>query len=437
LSHELLRVFIERPGRHHAADDGAGAGRRGRVLPAAGGAAAEVDMPTIFVTARCPAPARRPCRTSVATPLERHLGTIADVNEMTSSSSVGSTRIVLQFGLDRDIDGAARDVQAAINAARADLPTALRSNPTYRKINPADAAGPDPGADLRHADAGQIYDAASTILQQKLSQVQGIGRCSSAAARCRRCASSSIRARCSNTASGWRTCARALRGQRQQPPRARSSRAPALSDLRQRQAARGRYRSLIVAYRNGARCGCPTSPRSRRRRGRAQSRHGQRQAGGALVILFRQPGANIIETVDSVKARCRSCRPRCRPASDPRIVANDRTTSIRASLRDVERTLVIAIALVMLVVFCSCATARRLIPCIAVPLSLIGTFGGDVSAGLQPRQSVADGADGGHRLRGRRRHRGAGERHAPHRGRHAALEARCWARARSASRCWR
>ena len=136
----------------------------------------EVDFPTISVQAQMPGASPETMATSVATPLERHLGTIADLSEMTSSSAVGSTRITLQFGLDRDIAGAARDVQAAINAARADLPTALRSNPTYRKVNPADAPVMILALTSDTLSQGQLYDAAATVLQQKLSQVKGVGQ---------------------------------------------------------------------------------------------------------------------------------------------------------------------------------------------------------------------------------------------------------------------
>src|ERR1700691_4356196 len=135
----------------------------------------QVDFPTISVQAQLPGASPETVATSVASPLERHLGQIADVTEMTSTSSVGSARIILQFGLDRDINGAARDVQAAINAARADLPASLRSNPTYRKVNPADAPIVILALTSDTLSKGQIYDAATTVLEQKLSQVEGIG----------------------------------------------------------------------------------------------------------------------------------------------------------------------------------------------------------------------------------------------------------------------
>src|ERR1700728_1247818 len=136
----------------------------------------QVDFPTISVQASLPGASPETVATSVATPLERHLGQIADVTEMTSSSTVGNSRITLQFGLDRDIDGAARDVQAGINAARADLPTALKSNPTYRKVNPADSPIMILALTSRSLSQGQLYDSASTVLEQKLSQVDGIGQ---------------------------------------------------------------------------------------------------------------------------------------------------------------------------------------------------------------------------------------------------------------------
>lgn len=136
----------------------------------------QVDFPTISVTASMPGASPETMAASVATPLERHLAQIADVTEMTSSSSAGSTRITLQFGLNRDIDGAGREVQAAINAARADLPSSLRSNPTYRKVNPADAPIMILTMTSATLSQGQLYDSAATVLQQKLSQVEGIGQ---------------------------------------------------------------------------------------------------------------------------------------------------------------------------------------------------------------------------------------------------------------------
>ena len=201
----------------------------------------QVDFPTISVPARWPAPAPTSWRPRVATPLERHLGQIADVTEMTSSSSTGSTRVTLQFGLDRDIDGAARDVQAAINAARADLPTALRSNPTYRKVNPADAPIMILALTSTTLTAGQLYDAADTILSQKLSQVTGIGQVRSAAARCRRCGSSSIPSALFKYGIGLEDVRAALAAANANTPEGLDRRRrPALPDLHQRPGEQGR-----------------------------------------------------------------------------------------------------------------------------------------------------------------------------------------------------
>ena len=167
----------------------------------------QVDFPTISVQAQLPGASPDTVATSVASPLERHLGQIADVTEMTSTSSVGQARIVLQFGLDRDINGAARDVQAAINAARADLPTSLRSNPTYRKVNPADAPILILALTSKTLTRGQMYDAATNVLSQRLSQIQGIGQVIIGGAALPAVRVELNRQRCSNTASAWRTCA--------------------------------------------------------------------------------------------------------------------------------------------------------------------------------------------------------------------------------------
>ena len=245
----------------------------------------QVDFPTILVQATLPGASPETVATSVATPLERHLGQIADVTEMTSQSTLGQARIILQFGLDRDIDGAARDVQAAINAARADLPTSLRSNPTYRKVNPADAPILILALTSKTLTPGQLYDAAANVLQQRLSQIarHRPGH-ASAAARCRRCGSSSIRTRCSTTASGWRTCAR--RWPRPTPTARRARSRTASGAIRSTPTTRRReaadYRPLVIAYRNGA----PVRLSDVAEvvdfgRGPAQRGPRQRQAGGA------------------------------------------------------------------------------------------------------------------------------------------------------------
>src|SRR5436189_127629 len=243
----------------------------------------QVDFPTISVNAGLPGASPETMAATVAAPLERSLGRIAAVTEMTSSSSLGSTHVTLQFDLSRDIDGAARDVQAALNAARALLPTGLPSNPTYRKVNPADAPIMILGLTSKALTRGQMYDAASTILAQKLLQVSG-----------------------------------------------------SVQDLRN----------------DGLANGDPA----------------------VMLILFRQPGANIIATVDRVRALLPHLRATI-PASISLNVYMDRTPTIRASLHDVERALAISVALVVLSVFMFLRSARAaMVPLVAVPVSLIGTF---------------------------------------------------------------
>ncbi len=336
-----------------------------------------VDIPTIFVSAQMPGASPETMATSVATPLERHLGTIADVTEMTSSSSVGSARIVLQFGIDRNIDGAARDVEAAINAARVDLPASLKSNPTYRKINPADAPIVILALTSQTLSTGQIYDSASTILQQKLSQVDGIGQVQIGGS-----SLPAVRIDLNPHALfkygiGLEDVRAALSAANANAPKG----AVAAGALKyqiytnDQSTAASQFRPLVVAYRNGAAvrlkdvANVYDGVEDVRNIGLTNGRP------AVLVILYRQPGANMIETVDRVRAALPDLRAALPPAIQL-IIANDRTTSIRTSLHDVERTMMLSIALVILVVFLFLRNGRAaLIPSIAVPLSLIGTFG--------------------------------------------------------------
>jgi multidrug efflux pump len=337
----------------------------------------QVDFPTISVQAQLPGASPEVMATSVATPLERHLGEIADVTEMTSSSNVGSTRITLQFGLDRDIDGAARDVQAAINAARADLPVSLRSNPTYRKVNPADAPVMILALTSSTLTQGQLYDAATTVLEQKLSQVEGIGQVSVGGS-----SLPAVRAELNPSALfrygiGLDDVRAALSAANAHSPKG------AIEDQDRRfqiyandQAQNAdQYRSLVIAYRNGAAVRLSDVAEV------VDSVENIRNAGLAngkpsvLVILYRQPNANIIQTIDRVKAALPQLE--ASVAKDIDItIADDRSMTIRASLSDVETTLVISICLVILVVFAFLRDFRvTLVPTIAVPVSLIGTFG--------------------------------------------------------------
>ena len=336
----------------------------------------QVDFPVISVQANLPGASPETVATSVASPLERHLGTIADVNEMTSSSSIGATRITLQFGLDRDIDGAARDVQAAINAARADLPASLRSNPTYHKINPADAPILILALTSDTLTAGQLFDSAATVLQQSLSQVEGVGEVDVNGS-----ANPAVRVELNPNALfkygiGLEDVRAAIASANANSPKGSFDSGPTRFQVYTNDQARkaSQYRDLIVAYRNNAPVHLSDVGEV------VDSVEDLRNLGlynghpSVLVILYRQPGANIIDTIDRIKASLPQLQAAL-PASIKVSATNDRSTTIRASLRDTERTLLIAVALVTLVVFVFLGSARAtLIPTIAVPISIIGTF---------------------------------------------------------------
>jgi len=337
----------------------------------------QVDYPTISVSTGQPGASPEVMATSVATPLERHLGTIADVTEMTSSSSVGSTRVTLQFGLDRDINGAARDVQAAINSSLVDLPASLPGNPTYRKVNPADAPIMILALTSRTLSQGQLYDTAATLLQQKLSQVSGVGSVDLGGS-----SLPAVRVELEPRALfkygiGLEDVRAAIASANANSPKGAIEPGDRHLQLYSNdQATKAeQYKPLVVAYRNGAAVRLADvaevvdSVEDLRNQGLA---NGQ---SSVLVILSREPGANIIETVDRVKELLPQLRASI-PAGVEIAVASDRTTTIRQSLLDVEYTLIIAIVLVVLVVFLFLRSGRAtLIPGVAVPVSLIGTFG--------------------------------------------------------------
>jgi multidrug efflux pump len=336
-----------------------------------------VDYPTISVTAQLPGASPETVATSVATPLERHLGTIAGVNEMTSTSAVGTARITLQFDLDRDIDGAARDVQAAINAARADLPTALRSNPNYRKVNPADAPVLILSLSSDTLTPGQIYDSASTILQQKLLQVSGIGDVTIGGS-----SLPAVRIELNPHALfkygiGLEDVRAAVAAANANSPKGAIEQDEQRFQIYVNDTATTaeQFRPLIVAYRDGApvRLGDIATV--------TEGVENVRNLGltdgkpSISVVLYRQPGANIINVVDQIEALLPELQ-----ASIPSTIkitpTNDRTTTIRASLSEVQRTLLIALSLVVLVVFVFLRDVRStLVPAVAVPLSLVATFG--------------------------------------------------------------
>ncbi|MHB8483024.1 MAG: multidrug efflux RND transporter permease subunit [Nitrospiria bacterium] len=336
----------------------------------------QIDFSTISVQAQLPGASPETMATSVATPLERSLGRIAGIAEITSSSSLGSTRITIQFDLDRDIDGAARDVQAAINAARNLLPTGLPSNPTYRKVNPADAPIMIMALTSDTMEQGQMYDAASTILAQKISQIQGIGQVNVGGS-----ALPAVRVELNpdtlnKYGVGLETVRTVIAGTNANRPKGSVEEGARHWQIYANdQATRAvEYLPLIVAYREGrvirlSDVGTVTdSVQDLRNAGMANSRP------AVLVIISRQPGANIIDTVDRVKKLLPNLRSSI-PAAINLSIVMDRTPTIRTSLRDVELSLVISTGLVILVVFVFLRNARAaLIPGVAVPVSLIGTF---------------------------------------------------------------
>jgi multidrug efflux pump len=337
----------------------------------------KVDYPTITVQAQLPGASPEIMSTSVATPLERHLGRIADVTEMTSNNQTGSTRITLQFGLNRDINGAARDVQAAINAARADLPASLRSNPTYRKVNPADAPILILALTSSTLSRSQIYDAATTVMEQRLSQVPGVGQVTISGS-----SLPAVRVELNPQALfkygiGLESVRAALSAANAHAPKGAIEEGDLHYQIYTNDQARkaDEYRSLIVGYRDGAPVRLSDVAEV------SDSVENLRNAGLAngkpsvLVIVYREPGANIIGTVDRVKELLPQLEASI-PSNVDVSVAVDRSTTIRTSLHDVERTLMIAIVLVVLVVFAFLRNVRAaLVPSVAVPVSLIGTFG--------------------------------------------------------------
>ncbi len=337
----------------------------------------EVEFPTISVSAGLPGASPEIMASSVATPLERQFGHIAAVTEMTSSSSLGSTSITLQFDLNRDIDAAARDVQAAINAARGNLPTNLPNNPSYRKVNPADSPIFMLALTSPSLTRGQMYDAASTILAQKLSQITGVGQVTVGGS-----SLPSVRIELNPLAMnkygvGLDQVSTVLTNANANTPKGHLTGPTRMWEVgaNDQLFKAAEYAPLIVAYRNGAAVRISDV-------GEAQdSVENIRNAGYAngkpsvLVVIFRQPGANIITTVDNIRAILPQLESSIPHAIHSQI-AMDQTVTIRASVSDTERTLIISVGLVILVVFVFLRSPRAtFIPSVAVPVSLIGTFG--------------------------------------------------------------
>ena len=337
----------------------------------------QVDFPTIAVGASLPGASAEIMASSIATPLERQFGHIAGITEMTSASSLGTTGITLQFDLSRDIDGAARDVEAAINAARTYLPANLPANPTYRKVNPADAPIIIIGLTSDKYDAGKLYDVASTIIQQKLSQLRGVGQVTVGGG-----ALPSVRVDVNPTQLNsygltLSNIQAALSLQNSDRPRGQFSNSVATADIitNGQISHADEYRPLIVGYSNkgaAVRLGDVADVQDSVQNIRvAGYLNGKRSVP---IIVFRQPGANIIQTVERVRAEMPYIKATI-PQDIETTVVMDRTTTIRASVSDVERSLVISVILVILVVFVFLRSFRATtIPSVAVPVSLIGTF---------------------------------------------------------------
>ena len=344
------------------------------VLPVA--ALPSVDFPTIFVQATLPGGSPEVMATSVATPLERRFGTISGLTELTSQSGTSSSRIIMQFDLGRDINGAARDVEAAINAARADLPTSLRSNPTYRKVNPADAPILILNLTSDSMTTAQIYDAASTIIEQKLSQMSGVGEVDIGGG-----ANPAVRVELNPTALAHygigledvRAAISAANGNVPKGTVTEGQRKLQIYTNDQGYVAND-YKPIIVAYRDGA--AVKLSDVADVVDG-VEDIHNLGIANGkpAIVVrITRSPGANVIATVDRIKAALPQIEAQL-PKAISLQMSVDRTITIRASLLEVERTLLIAIILVVLVVLVFLRNGRAtLIPGVAVTVSLLGTL---------------------------------------------------------------
>ena len=336
----------------------------------------QVDFPTISVSATLPGASADIMASSVATPLERQFGHIAGVTEMTSASTLGSTSVTIQFDLSRDIDGAARDVEAGINAARTYLPTNLPSNPTYRKVNPADAPIMILGLTSEKYGPDKLYDEASTVIEQSLSQIQGVGQVSVGGG-----ALPSVRvdANPAQLASYGLTLANlqsVLSLQNADMAKGQISDGMITADIlaNDQISQADDYKPLVVGYKNGAAIRLSDVAEV------TDSVQNVRVAGylnnkrAIPVIIFRQPGANIIDTVDRIRAQLPFIKASI-PLGIETTIVLDRTTTIRASVGDVEKTLVLSVGLVIVVVFVFLRNGRAtLIPGVAVPVSLVGTF---------------------------------------------------------------
>ncbi len=337
----------------------------------------QVDNPVISVGASLPGASPEIMASAVAAPLERQFGHIAGVNEMTSASFLGTTGITLQFDLNRNIDGAARDVQAAINAARSYLPANLPSNPTWRKVNPSDSPIMVMALTSDVYTRGQLYDAGSTIMQQALSQIDGVGQVFVGGSSLPAVRVEVNPVQLNNCGLGLQDVQAVLRGANANEPKGQIFDGHATVDIaaNDQLLKAAYYKPLIVGYNNGA--AIKLSDVADVRDSVENLRAGGFADGkpSVVLIIFKQPQANVIDTVDRIRRTLPSLQASV-PAAIKLTIMVDRTTTIRSSVHDVERTLLISIALVILVVFVFLRSPRAtLIPAVVVPVSLIGTFG--------------------------------------------------------------
>ncbi|MGA7295032.1 MAG: efflux RND transporter permease subunit [Terriglobales bacterium] len=336
----------------------------------------QVDFPTISVGASLPGASAQIMASSIATPLERQFGHIAGVSEMTSASSLGTTSITIQFDLSRNIDGAARDVEAAISAARTYLPTNLPSNPTYRKVNPADAPIMIIGLTSDKFDKGKLYDEASTVMAQKLSQIQGVGQVSVGGSSLPSVRVDVNPTQLNNYGLTLADVRSVLSIQNADLAKGQLSNGSVTADIiaNDQISTANDYKPLVIGYHNGAAVRLSDVANVFDAVQNIRSGGFLNGIPAVMLIIFRQPGANIIQTVENIRSELPSLKASIPQGINTTIVL-DRTTTIRASVNDVERTLIISVVLVILVVFFFLRNPRAtLIPTVAVPVSLIGTF---------------------------------------------------------------
>nr|WP_024965046.1 multidrug efflux RND transporter permease subunit MdtC [Pantoea sp. IMH] len=345
-----------------------------RLLPVA--PLPQVDFPVILVSASLPGASPETMASSVATPLERALGRIAGVSEMSSTSSLGSTRVILVFDYDRDINGAARDVQGAINAAQSLLPSGMPSRPTYRKINPSDAPIMILSLTSETYSPGQLYDFASTQLAQKLAQIEGVGDVTIGGSSLPAVRVDLNPQALFNQGVSLDAVRESIASANQRRPQGAIEEKLHRWQLKTNDELQSaaEYRSLVVHYSNGSAvrladvANVTDSVEDTRNAGMANGKP------AILVLVRKLPEANIIDTVDRIRAEAPELR-NIIPASIHLEIAQDRSPTIRASLEEVEHSLVISVGLVILVVFVFLRSGRAtLIPAVAVPVSLIGTF---------------------------------------------------------------